>query len=130
MNTQSTDGKYEISANTFQGWAQSLFRCYGIRDFSTNSPSADFTRPQQILAALEDAFEKLFDQFYYLGPLREQPRPHYSWRGKPPEGVGRHGEEMVSALFSSRLQSSDLDEHVPKWLQSLGLIHSYRLAPA
>lgn len=129
VNTQTTDDRYKISAHTFQGWAQSLFRCYGIRDFSTNSPSDHFAQPQQVLAALEDAFEKLFDQFYYLGPLRDNPRPNYNWNGKPPEGLGRHGEEMVSALFSSRIQFSDLDAHVPKWLQSLGLIDSYRLAP-
>ena len=82
-----------------------------------------------ILLPLEDSLENLFERISYLGPLRELPRPHYNWGGKPPEGVGRHGEEMVSALFSSRLQSSDLDDHVPKWLKSLGLIDSYRLAP-
>ena len=81
------------------------------------------------LLPLIASLENLFDRILYLGPLRDNPRPHYNWTGKPPEGVGRHGEEMVSALFSSRLQSSDLDEHVPKWLRSLGLIDSYRLAP-
>ena len=84
---------------------------------------------QATLLPLMDSLENLFDRILYLGPLRDNPRPHYNWRGNPPEGVGRHGEEMVSALFSSRLQSSDLDEHVPKWLRSLGLIDSYRLAP-
>ena len=81
------------------------------------------------LLPIIDSLENLFDRIFYLGPLRDNPRPQYNWRGKPPEGVGRHGEDMVSALFSSRIQSSDLDEHVPKWLQSLGLIDSYRLAP-
>ena len=83
----------------------------------------------ETLLPLIDSLENLFNRISYLGPLRELTRPHYSWRGNPPEGVGRHGEDMVSALFSSRLQSSDLDEHVPKWLQSLGLIDSYRIAP-
>ena len=82
-----------------------------------------------ILSPLTASLENLFNRILYLGPLRDNPRAHYNWNGKPPEGVGRHGEEMVSALFSSRLQSSDLDEHVPKWLQSLGLIDSYRVAP-
>ena len=81
------------------------------------------------LLPLIDSLENLFDRILYLGPLRDNPRPHYNWRGKPPEGVGQHGEEMVSALFSSRLKSSDLDKHIPNWLHSLGLIHSYRLAP-
>ncbi len=98
----------------------SPFRCYGVTERDNRLST---------LFPLIASFENLFDQFSYLGPLRDNPRSHYIWRGKDPEGVGRHGEEMVSALFSSRLQSSDLDEHVPKWLQSLGLIHSYRLAP-
>ena len=81
------------------------------------------------LLPLIDSLENLFNRILYLGPLRENPRPHYIWGGKNPEGVGRHGEEMVAALFSSRIQLSNLDEHIPKWLQSLGLIDSYRLAP-
>ena len=84
---------------------------------------------QAILLPLIDSLENLFGRIHYLGPLRENPRPHYTWWNKHPQDVGSHGEEMVLALFSSRLQSSDLDEHVPKWLRSLGLIDSYRLAP-
>ena len=83
----------------------------------------------ETLLPLIGSLESLFNRIFYLGPLRDNPRPHFNWTGNPPQGVGRHGQEMVSALFSSRLQSSDLDEHVPKWLQSLGLIDSYRLAP-
>ena len=82
----------------------------------------------ETLLPLIDSLENLFNRISYLGPLRDNPRSHYSWEGKDPQGVGQHGEEMVSALFSSRLRSSDLDEHVPKWLRSLGLIDSYRLA--
>ena len=95
------------------------------RFYGVDNQDNRYSTLRPIIASLE----KLFDQIFYIGPLRDNPRPHYIWRGKPPEGVGRHGEEMVSALFSSRLQSSDLDEHVPKWLQSLGLIDSYRVAP-
>ncbi|MDE0300798.1 MAG: DUF3696 domain-containing protein [Candidatus Poribacteria bacterium] len=100
-------------------WAQP-FRFYGV-----DKPDNRYSTLRQIVASLEN----LFNRILYLGPLREQPRPHYIWRGKHPEGVGRFGEEMVTALFSSRIQLSDLVEQVPKWLQSLGLIDSYRLAP-
>ena len=86
--------------------------------------------PDATLLPLIDSLENLFDQFYYLGPLRENPRPDYTWWNKHPDDVGKYGEEMVPALFSSRIQSGNLDEQVPKWLQRLGLIHSYRLAPA
>ena len=97
-----------------------LFRCYGVRSKSPSNPKRSFWR-------FEEAFEKLFSRICYLGPRREYPRPHYIWEGTHPEGVGQHGREMVSALFSARIQLLDLDEQVPRWLQRLGLIDSYRL---
>ena len=77
----------------------------------------------------EEAFEELFCRICYLGPRREYPLPHYTWEGDHPEGVGQHGRDIVSALFSGRIQLLDLDDQVPRWLQRLGLIHSYRLVP-
>ena len=99
-----------------------LFRCYGVR---SKSPS----NPKRYLWRFEEAFEKLFSRICYLGPRREYPRPIYTWEGDHPEGVGQHGREMVSALFSARMQLLDLDEQVPRWLQRLELIDSYRLVP-
>lgn len=99
-----------------------LFRCYGVRDRSSGTLKLSFWQ-------FEEAFEELFSRTRYLGPRREYPRPLYSWEGDHPEGVGQHGKEMVSALFSSRIQLLHLEEQVPRWLQQLGLIHSYRLAP-
>ncbi len=81
------------------------------------------------LFPLINSLKNLFNRILYLGPLRGSPSPNYIWGGKHPDDVGKYGEDMVSALFSSRIQSGNLDEHVPKWLQRLGLIHSYRLAP-
>lgn len=99
---------------------------YPFRFYGVDKPDNRYSTLRPLIASLENLFERIL----YLGPLRDNPRPLYNWAGKPPQGVGRHGEEMVSALFSSRIQlSSNLDEHVPKWLKSLGLIHSYRLAP-
>ena len=77
----------------------------------------------------EEAFEELFHRTCYLGPRREYPRPFYQWEGEHPEGVGQHGRDMVSALFSGRIQLLNLDEQVPRWLQQLSLIDSYRLVP-
>ena len=100
----------------------SLFRCYGVRDRSPGNPKFPFWQ-------FEEAFEQLFSHICYLGPRREYPRSHYTWEGDHPEGVGQHGRDMVSALFSGRMQLLNLDEQVPRWLQRLGLIDSYRLAP-
>ncbi len=110
-----------------KGRIESLFRCYGIRDLSSNSPPADFT--QRFFSGLEEAFENLFARIHYLGPLREYPRHQYTWNGDHPEGVGRHGEKMVPAMLSGRVRLLSVDKQIVKWLQELGLIDSYRLVP-
>ena len=111
--------------NMYPNYSKESSCAYPYRFYGVEAPD----NRQETLLPLIDSLENLFNRIFYLGPLRESARSHYIWRSKHPEGVGRHGEDMVSALFSSRIQSSDLDEHVPKWLQLLGLIDSYRLAP-
>ena len=98
-----------------------LIRCYGILN--------TYTDIVQLFSPLQTCFENLFRSIRYLGPLREYPRRHYAWQGKHSPGVGQHGEEMVTALFSGRIQLRSLEEQIPKWLQRLDLIDSYRLNP-
>lgn len=98
-----------------------LFRCYGI-----HSAYPDII---QLFSSLQTYFENLFHSIEYLGPLREYPRRYYAWQGKHSPGVGNHGEDMVTALFSGRIQLRSLDEQIPEWLQRLDLIDSYRLNP-
>ena len=97
------------------------FRCYGVQDVPSQT--------QQLFFSLQTRFENLFRSIRYLGPLREYPRRHYAWQGKHSPGVGQHGEEMVTALFSGRIQLRTTEDQIPKWLQRLDLIDSYRLNP-
>ena len=97
------------------------YKCYGIRDARVNT--------LQLFTPLQTQFENLFRSICYLGPLREYPRRHYAWKGKHTPGVGQHGEDMVTALFSGRIQLRPIEEQIPTWLQRLDLIHSYRLNP-
>lgn len=99
----------------------SPFRCYGIYNPSPNI--------QQFFSPLQTRFENLFHSIRYLGPLREYPRQHYAWQGEHLAGVGKHGEEMVTALFSGRIQLRFIDKQIMEWLQRLDLIDSYRLNP-
>ena len=101
--------------------AEFPLRCYGIH-------GAHF-RVQELFSSLQRRFEDLFLSVRYLGPLREYPRRHYAWQGKHSQGVGRRGEDMVTALFSGRIQLRSLEEHIRKWLQRLDLVDSYRLNP-
>ena len=98
-----------------------LIRCYGILN--------TYTDIVQLFSPLQTRFANLFRSIEYLGPLREYPRRHYAWQGKHSPGVGQHGEDTVTALFSGRIQLRSLDEQIPKWLQRLDLIDSYRLNP-
>ena len=110
---------YEVSTPNTSSINVTLFRCYGIYDSSVDI--------LQLFSPLQTRFENLFHSIRYLGPLREYPRRHYAWQGEHSVGVGKHGEEMVTALFSGRIQLSFIDKQIVEWLQRLDLIDSYRL---
>ena len=114
-------GYYSITVPGESNYHVDLFRCYGIRQ--------TFFSPQRFFSQFQTRFENLFRSIRYLGPLREYPRRQYAWQGKHSPGVGQHGEDMVTALFSGRIQLRSLDEQIPEWLQRLDLIDSYRLNP-
>ena len=102
-------------------YVESPFRCYGIYDAPLNI--------QEIFLPLQTCFENLFCNIEYLGPLREYPRRRYAWEGKHSAGVGKRGENTVTALFSGRLERRSTEEQIPRWLERLDLIDSYRLNP-
>ena len=90
------------------------------------------------LQDVEESFYHLFEQIYYLGPLRDYPKRAYSWGGDNPQSVGSRGEDTVAALLTSRQQGPSIiisddqpkrtvEEHVAYWLQELGLIHSFKV---
>jgi predicted ATPase len=92
------------------------------------------------LADLQLAFENLFGLLYYLGPLREFPQRHYSWKSSEPADMGRRGERVVDALLASqqkgayispgfRRKKQTLEERVAHWLKELGLIYDFRVEP-
>ncbi len=110
-------GSYGVFVSDDPSYQAHLFRCYAIR-----GPDSDISQ-------LQTSFENLFRSIRYLGPLREYPRRHYAWQGKHSLGVGQHGEDMVTALFSGRLQLRPTEEQIPRWLERLDLIDSYRLSP-
>ncbi len=118
---RDNQGIYRVSALGVQNLNATLFRCYAIRN--------SYPHILQLFSPLQTHFENLFHSIRYLGPLREYPRRHYAWQGKHSPGVGQHGEDMVTALFSGRIQLRAIEEQIPKWLQRLDLIDSYRLNP-
>lgn len=79
------------------------------------------------LSDLTANFEDLFQNTYYLAPLREYPRRTYQWSGETPQGVGNRGELAAAALLTSRKKNLEVEASVAKALKELGLIHSFRL---
>lgn len=77
------------------------------------------------------AFEELFQNLYYLGPLRDDPRRRYLWAGEKPQDVGQRGELAIPALLASRsfTQSNMVEEKVGQALRHLGLISEFNIQP-
>ena len=98
-----------------------LFRCYGVRTARNQI--------MEISSRFEGDFENLFSQILYLGPLREHPRPRYTWDGDHPKGIGQDGKKAISALLSGRIRHLSIDGQILNWLQRLELIDSYDLHP-
>lgn len=83
---------------------------------------------------------RMFDQLYYLGPLRAPPKRIYSWAGDTPPDVGQRGEFSISALLAAkelgrklnrgpRTRYREFDHLIAGWLEDLGVISSFHIAP-
>ena len=112
-------------------------KCYGFPD--------EVSGYYQNLGFLSDfvlAFENLFSQITYLGPLREYPRRSYIWSGERPQDVGISGEEAIPALLAARAEGltsprlvnvkrshKPIEQRILEWLQKMELIYSFSLEP-
>ena len=84
--------------------------------------------------------ERLFNQFYYLGPLRSHPKRVYQWSGDTPPDVGPQGESAVAALLSAKQEGRTLnrgrrqhkqpfDTFIAEWLKQMGVIADFDVKP-
>ncbi len=84
--------------------------------------------------------ERLFSQFYYLGPLRSHPKRVYQWSGDTPPDVGPQGESAIAALLSAKQEGRSLnrghrqrkqpfDTFVAEWLKHMGVIADFDVKP-
>lgn len=141
--TSATKGDYELIAEGYE-----LKRNRG-RPWSLPSPVKSYGFPDQVnayyqnagfLSELVLAFEDLFQNIHYLGPLREYPSRSYVWSGERPQDVGPRGQLAVPALLAAEASGEKISrgkgrprqtiqERVATWLKDLGLIHSFDLKP-
>lgn len=116
-------------------------KCYGFPD-QVNA----YFQNAGFVSDLELGFEQQLGRTYYLGPLREVPKRDYTWTGARPRDVGHAGAGAVPALLAAQLSGKKtnyrrrrangkrsklitVEQHVAEWLQELGLVHSFRVAP-
>lgn len=131
--------EYGLVSNGFkpkrkQGRPWSLpspIKCYGFP-----SQAGGYYQDADFLSDFNLAFEELFSQVYYLGPLRDYPKRQYTWGGGQPSDMGPRGERAVDALLASRdtgktisrgrgTKRLTLEEYVAWWLRELGLIYAF-----
>jgi hypothetical protein len=138
-------GKYELSS---EGDDFRFVRAQG-RAWDIPAPVKFYGFPDQVyayyrnagfLSELQLAFENLFGQINYLGPLREFPQRYYAWKGSEPADMGRRGERVVDALLAARARGANispgykkrrltLEQRIAGWLKELGLIYSFSVKP-
>ena len=81
------------------------------------------------LSNLEQSFENLFQNLYYLGPVREYPSRTYRWSGEKPQDVGKRGEWTIAALLAAQKSDPEILKKIASWLRELNLIHSFDIQP-
>ena len=131
-------GDYQVIRNPGRAWnLPPPVKCYSFPDEASGY--------YQNLGFLSDfvlAFENLFSQITYLGPLREYPQRSYIWSGERPQDVGLSGEEAIPALLAARAEGltsprlvkvrhshKPIEQRILEWLQEMELIDSFSLEP-
>jgi len=101
-----------------------VFKNYGVQAISSTSQGFNIF---DNLTGLALAYEDLFQNIYYLAPLREYPKRNYQWSGESPQNVGKYGELTVAALLASRKKDMEVELSVARALQKLELIYNFRV---
>jgi len=107
-------------------------KCYGFP-----SEALQYYQNADYLIDLNGAFEELFRNVFYLGPLRDDPKRIYQVLGNRPDDVGRKGELAVATLVTAGRDKIlkegrrwiTLEEKIADWLKRMGLVHSFRTNP-
>lgn len=87
-------------------------------------------------ADLQLELERALKSICYLGPLRQYPKPSYTWAGQAPSDVGFQGENTVAALLAGakrefnvggKTRYAPLQQVVARWLVKLGVAEAFEV---
>jgi predicted ATPase len=125
---------YDFVRNMGRKWPiTGPVKCYGFPDEVVN-----YYQNADVVRSLNLGFEQLFQNTFYLGPLRERFLRQYSWTGEVPEHVGWKGELAIPAILAAKGRSINrgkgsrlkpFAEVIASWLQQLGLIEAFEVNP-
>jgi predicted ATPase len=141
--------QYDLSSEASSSAHHFKFKRSMGRAWELPTPVKCYGFPDQVKAYYQNAgflsdfvlaFEKLFSEIYYLGPLREYPRRQYTWAGAQPADMGRRGEKVIDAILASRekkevisrgkgLRRFTAEQYVAYWLRELKMIHDFKVEP-
>jgi predicted ATPase len=121
--SSDSESKESIEAETASSFK--ILKNYGVIEYL----ASPFTFPKSNiwLSYLTPTYEDLFQNTYYLAPLREYPKRTYQWSGERPQNVGKYGELTVAALLASRKTDLEVEILVAKSLKELRLIENFRV---
>ncbi len=113
-------------------WFEEISQSFGItielfKNYSFQFVASFPFDPVGNITGMTQAYEDLFQNTYYLAPLREYPKRTYTWSGESPQNVGKYGELTVAALLASRKKDLEVETAVAKALKELGLIENFRV---
>ena len=115
------------------------------RAWSLPSPNRFYGFPEELysyyqnvsgFAGLQLEFERVLKSIQYLGPLRQYPKPSYTWSGQAPSDVGFQGENTVAALLAGaekrfntggKARYKPLQGVVARWLVRLGVAENFEV---
>ena len=131
--TVGPDQKIEWREGILDYGEANKIKMSGVNIYKASAPESD-----KLLRPLASTFENLFAHIYYLGPTRVHPRRHYHWEMTHPKEIDMWGNKAVDALLSARVRQLTtshngkdvpIEERISKWLQKMGLAHSFSLVP-
>ncbi len=127
-----TARNYDFVRNPGRVWPITApIKCYGFPDEVVN-----YFQNADVVKALGFNFEKLFQNLFYLGPLRERFIRQYTWTGEAPEHVGWKGEQAIPAILAARERKLNggkrkrnrlFAEMIAHWLKQMGLIEEFEV---